>query len=90
MPENTLAANKNLIKLLSAALYDFEPSSVLSTLQSVFAAKAKIQLCYPFEDMDGVEDFYHTALLPLHQAVPDLERRDTIMLSGSASQGNWV
>ena len=50
-----------------------------------------IRLAHPFETLDGPEHFLEAALLPLREAVPDLERRDTIVIAGADPAGaGWV
>lgn len=83
--------NKKRIVELVHSQYDFEANTVKSKLQSIFAAEAKIQLCFPFEMLPDVDTFFDTALLSLHKAMPDLERRDTIIMSGETTHENsWV
>lgn len=92
-PTVTLALEecKHKIKALSQAQYNFEPDQVKDCLLSLFTESAKIQLCYPFEDMLNTTDFFQRAILPLHHSMPDMERRDTIIVSGITAQGNiWV
>jgi len=89
--QQTLLANKLKIHQLSKLQYNFEPETVKNNLLSLFAPDANIQLCFPFENMNGAEGFFNQALLPLYQAIPDIERRDTIIISGPNAQGdNWV
>ena len=62
-----------------------------TALKEAFERDAKIQLAYPFEDLDGPDDFFRSALEPLAVAFPDLERRDMIVLSGEADTGAyWI
>jgi len=82
--------NKQLINQLRAALYDIEPDKLLEQLNAVFAPDAKIQLCFPFETLDGPQALYETAYVPLLNAIPDLERRDFIVMAGHASGANIV
>lgn len=83
--------NKALIKSLRIAMYDFEEKSVRGALEATFAPNAKIQLCYPFEDMLDVADLYDRAYAPLYAAIPDMERRDTIVMAGPCDDDtNWV
>ena len=90
MSKTALQQNKTLIKKLTAALYDYQAENVRHVLAQVFHSTAKVQLGYPFEDLDGGEGFFHDALAPLQSAVEDLERRDTIIMSGATTEGNWV
>ncbi len=83
--------NKALIKPLRQALYDYDADGVLQALRTAFAADARVQLAHPFETLDGAEGLYREAYEPLHAAIPDIERRDTIVIAGPTDEGhNWV
>lgn len=82
--------NKQLVNKLRAMLYDIEPDKLRDQLQEVFAHDAKIQLCFPFETLDGPLALYETVYVPLLEAIPDLERRDFIVMAGSDSGANVV
>ncbi len=83
--------NRAVLQPLLAALYDFESLRVREELGSAFAPDAEIHLCHPFEDLAGPEALWDQAVAPLHAALPDLERRDTIVMAGSTEAGdNWV
>jgi predicted ester cyclase len=82
--------NKALIKRWSAALYDFDADTVRALSETLFHPQAKLQLCYPFEDLKGPQGLYQDVLVPLQAAIPDLERRDMIVLAGAATEGDWV
>jgi predicted ester cyclase len=83
--------NKQTVAKLRKALYDYEPNNVRRTLKTLFTADALVQLAFPFETLGGPEALYSEAFLELHRAIPDLERRDTIVIAGPTSHGdNWV
>ncbi|MEP6971364.1 MAG: ester cyclase [Betaproteobacteria bacterium] len=83
--------NKAALAPLRKALYDYEPASVQAALQSVFHPGAKVFLATPFEQLDGAKGLYHDVFEPLQRAIPDLERRDTIVMAGpGALDGDWV
>ena len=84
--------NKAALAPLFAALRDFSPEAARDALARTFAPKAAVHLAHPFEDLDGAEGLLAEALLPLHESVPDLERRDTIVMAGEtqASGAAWV
>jgi predicted ester cyclase len=82
--------NKKIISELNSALYDCQPSKLLSQLESVFTADCKIQLAFPFEDLNGPKELYQKAYQLLLEAIPDLERRNFIMMAGASETGNWV
>ncbi|MTH95933.1 polyketide cyclase [Roseibium sp. RKSG952] len=72
-------------------MYDFEEETVLEVLERTCSRDVLFRLCHPFEDTNGVRGYYDTAYRPLLRAIPDLERRDTIVIAGSTEQGHdWV
>ena len=91
MTQDIHSHHKALLKPLRDALYDYDPETVSSTLKAVFAGDAKVQLSYPFETLSGADALVSDVFQPLLQAIPDLERRDTIVMAGTTEQGNhWV
>lgn len=83
--------NKELIARFRTALYDCDPVSLPNRMGEVFAPDATIRLAFPFEDLDGPGGLYENAYRPLLAAIPDLERRDFIVMGGPANDGaDWV
>lgn len=83
--------NKSLIAPMRAAMYDFEAASVQAALQSLIAADATIHMPWPFGDMAGPEALYEHCYAPLFAAIPDLERRDWIVMGGRTEHGgDWI
>lgn len=83
--------NKALVASFRSAMYDWTADGVRHTLSQAFASDAKVQLGFPFEDLDGPAGWYGEALAPLAVAWPDIERRDTIVTAGPTPTGeNWV
>jgi predicted ester cyclase len=54
------------------------------------APDCQIHLAYPLEDLKGPEALYQKAYHPLIGAIPDLERRDFIVMAGRSETGNWI
>ncbi|WP_233416955.1 nuclear transport factor 2 family protein [Halovulum marinum] len=82
---------KALIAPLRRAMYDFEEGTVRAAMRAVFAPDAVARLAHPFGEMHGPEAFYDRAYAPLLAAIPDLERRDTIVMAGPTPEGaDWV
>lgn len=91
MSQDIHADNKAAIGWLRSAQYDYQPEGVRAALLKVFKPDAVIHLATPFEDLDGPQGLYEQAYGPLHHALPDLERRDTIVMAGPSPQGHdWV
>ena len=85
------ARNKAALAPLRAAQYNYQAEAVRAALGQVFRPDALVHLATPFEDLDGPEGLYQQAYRPLQQAIPDLERRDTIVMAGASPQGHdWV
>ncbi|MFC3122482.1 ester cyclase [Agaribacter flavus] len=85
------ATNKRVIHTLSKAMYDFNVKEVTQLIKHIFADKPLLQMCYPFETMESLDSWLNDVLLTLHEALPDIERRDNIIISGEASDnGMWV
>ena len=84
-------SHKAAIMPLRQAMYEFEEATVRRALVDLLAPDAVVHLAHPFGDMIGPDHFYDDALAPLFQAVPDLERRDTIVMAGATPEGaDWV
>jgi predicted ester cyclase len=76
---------------LRAAQYDWDDTTLRATLAQLMAPDALIHLCHPFGDLHGPAAFHAAALMPLRQAMPDVERRDWIVMAGTTADGaEWV
>ncbi len=83
--------NKELIAELRLAMYDFSESRVLKVLEKLFISEAVFRVCYPFGKKVGVDNFFMDVFTPFLHALPDLERRDTIVMAGPTQEGaDWV
>lgn len=61
-----------------------------ATLDKVVAPDARIHLCAPFGTVSG-KDMWGNLYAPLLTSMPDLERRDMIVLTGTTPEGqDWV
>ncbi|HEV2560338.1 MAG TPA: ester cyclase [Microvirga sp.] len=89
MDESTRA--KALIVPLRAAMYDFDERAVRRCLGTLLKPDAVVHLCCPFGSVVGPEALYDAAYRDLFAAIPDLERRDTIVMAGPDEQGaSWI
>ena len=77
---------KPLLDPMRAAMSEFSEARVREEVLAVFDADAPVHLAHPFETMACVDVFFEEALIPLFRAIPDLERRDTIVIEGAG----WV
>ncbi|KMW57900.1 hypothetical protein AIOL_002868 [Candidatus Rhodobacter oscarellae] len=63
---------------------------VAAALLQVVAPDAAVHMCHPFGDLGGAV-FYEQVFSKLEAALPDLERRDMIVLAGTTSEEqHWV
>jgi len=79
-----------MTEALRAALYDFDAATVRDALSNI-APNATFRLAFPFETMAGPDAYFDHALMPLHAAFPDLERREQIVVRGADDDGaQWI
>ena len=72
-------------------MYDFEERTVRAAFHDICAEDVVFRLAYPFESTVGVDAYFDKAYGPLLHALPDLERRDTIVMAGPTPDGNdWI
>jgi predicted ester cyclase len=90
MSQDIHTQNKQLIGRLRAALYDCDAAALKRQLREVLAADCEIHLASPFEDLAGPDALFEQGYQPLLAALPDLERRDFIVVGGAAGPENWV
>ena len=84
-------AHKQRILPLRQAMYDFSETGVRSWLEALFLPETKVRLSHPIGEMQGPAEFYDKVYQPLFWSLPDLERRDTIVMAGPTPEGlEWV
>ncbi len=82
--------NRQIIGKFRAALYDCSEAELEGQLREIVAPDCKIHLAYPLGYLKGPEELYQKAYQPLIDALPDLERRDFIVMAGRSKTSNWV
>ncbi len=82
--------NRGLIGKFRRALYDIDEAVLNDQIQEVFAPNCEIHLATPIEDLNGPNELYEQVYKPLLAAIPDLERRDFILMAGESNGRNWV
>lgn len=84
--------NKVIFERFRASLYNFDIAELKQSVDDIFDPEALIQLCYPFETLVGPSELVDEAYQPLSVAIPDLERRDTIVMAGAADNedSQWL
>jgi len=82
---------KALLASYRTATADFDTSTVRAALSQLCAPEATMHLCHPFGTLEGADAYLDACLSPLHTAIPDLERRDMILLAGTTAEGqDWI
>jgi predicted ester cyclase len=83
--------NKAAIAPLRHAMVDFDAIAVRAALSKVLAPDATVHMPYPLGDLSGPDEFYDVCYAPLLDAMPDLERRDWIVMGGVTHHGDaWI
>jgi len=67
------------------AMETFDPVQVGKEIKDLFAQDAAIRMCHPFGEPTP-ETFQTECLAPLFAAMPDLERRDMIVMAGTTPE----
>lgn len=89
--EQEMQILRHLLDDFRAAQYNFDLATLRPVSKSLFADDALIQFCHPFGTLAGSEALIDKVYEPLLWAVPDLERRDTIVMAGTAADNSqWV
>ncbi|MEL6686725.1 MAG: ester cyclase [Pseudomonadota bacterium] len=89
--ETTSQRLKNRIADFRKALQNGDLEAANEDAKDLFHPDADMKLCYPFGTLSGFDRFHETCLTPLKTALPDLERRDMILLAGTTPEGqDWV
>ncbi len=88
----TIAADlKAPIRPLQDAAATFTAQGVRAELKRLMAADANVHMCHPFGDVRGPDAYFAACHAPLLDALPDLERRDMIVLAGTTPEKqSWI
>lgn len=82
--------NKRLLQPLLAAMSGFSEAPVKQQLQHLLDAGCSVKLCHPWGELTGPEALYEV-YQSLLISLPDLERRDFIVMAGACDHGHdWV
>ncbi|MGI9400405.1 MAG: ester cyclase [Rhizobiaceae bacterium] len=82
---------KALIKPFRQATQSFSEETVRHALTGLLDLRVVVRMCHPFGEQIGPDAYYETCFQPLLAAMPDLERRDMILLAGETPEGEtWI
>jgi len=85
------AKHKAAILPFREAQYDFDLTKLSEVAGQLFTGDALLQFAHPIGTLSGVDALVDDVYRPLETAIPDLERRDTIVLAGTTPGGTqWV
>ena len=88
--DNINNKNKQLFKSYQQSLYDYDQEKLAANIATLFAPNAILQMCFPFETLAHPDDLVAKLYQPLQASMPDLERRDFIIMAGESNQTHWV
>ncbi len=72
-------------------MVDFDADAVRAALRGLIAPDAIIHMPHPLGDLRGPDAYFDTCYAPLFGAMPDLERRDWIVMGGQTEHGDdWI
>ena len=82
---------KTLLRPFRQATETFELNAVRSALAAGFSDDATYRMCHPFGEQTGSHALLDSCYQPLLSALPDLERRDMILMAGTTPEGqDWI
>ena len=74
-----------------AVMADPAPRPMREALESTFARDCVVRMCAPYGDRERPRDHLLNDYVSLYAAMPDLERRDMIVMAGTTPEGQeWV
>ncbi|MGR3468513.1 MAG: ester cyclase [Shimia sp.] len=81
----------DLLTPLRTALRDAEEAHVSRALTDLLTPDADVRMAHPMGEMTGPDALWETCYAPLLDAMPDLERRDWIVMAGRTEHGgDWI
>src|SRR6056297_1433200 len=91
MTDLVMDEHKQILNAFRTAMYEGDQATACAALEDASKPDAAFHLSHPFETLKGPGAFLNEAVLPLFKAMPDLERRDFIVIAGDDEHGhNWV
>ena len=87
---NGSASSKAYLTAFRDALYDCDRAALPAQLREICSPDCEIQLAHPMGRVSGPDALFETGYAPLLDAMPDLERRDYIMVGGLQDGSHWI
>ncbi len=83
--------HKAALQYIRDAMYDFDMTTLHDAFSALCTKDVRFNLAFPFETIAGVDGYLSGVYAPLLKAIPDLERRDHIVMAGPTPEGaDWV
>ncbi len=86
----SINASKRFFRGYRAALYDIDAATLANTLEGMAHPDCRIKLPHPLGDVSGPVALFERGFAPLLVAIPDLERRDYIVVGGIQDHEHWI
>ena len=82
---------KNFFANYQIATQTFKKKTIEKSLSNYFTKESLFNFCHPFGTFKGLNNFLSKCILPLLDSIPDLERRDMIIMAGKTPEGQkWI
>lgn len=86
----SIAVAKDTFSMFRAALYDCDAAELKDRLTELIAPGAPVRLAHPLGDVEGGAGLFDKGFAPLLSAIPDLERRDYIVIGAVDRGEQWI
>lgn len=82
---------KAVLQPLLSAGQNASAAGLSDALASMMSVNADVHMCHPFGDIKGPSAWFTACFEPLLLAIPDLERRELVVVAGTTDAGqHWV
>ena len=88
--DSTTLTNKRTFLDLMSAIADAPADRLGDTVAAAYHPEVRWSGSHPLDELDGADAIAAVVWGPMRDALPDLERRDTILLGGRSDDGDWV
>ncbi len=85
-----LSAAKKFFNQYRDALYNCTESKLADRLTDLSSEECAVRLANPMGDVRGAKELYEVGFAPLLSAIPDLERRDYVVVAGYQGDEVWI
>lgn len=84
------AANKKAVYQAMAAIAESKPGGLRDNLEAIYHTNAQWRGSHPINELEGIDDIEGLVWQPLLEAMPDLERRDFLLIGGGFDGHEYV